>query len=563
MLPDANPFLALAVVLVAAVAFGRLIRRLGLPSVTGQILVGVALGPSALGVFDAGDIHALGPIADFALSLIAVTVGGHLQLKRLLNAKKRLSLQLLAEITVTPLLVFAAVSSLGGTDWMMGSLLATLAVSTAPATIVALVKETHSRGVFSKTLVATVALNNMACVALFVLAYTAARVELDPSLPADLLHLVTAPFRELVAAALIGGLVGLGLVASTRRVVRSDRLATASIVGLLATTGIAVYFGVSYLLSCMFLGVALANLSPAKDELGHGVFEDFEGAIYGAFFTLAGAKLDFGYLVPAGGLALLVVTARIAGKTLASTLAMTAAGATDRLRRWLGPALIPQAGLAVGLLLLVQSDPVMAPVKDLLLAVGLTVVTANEIIGPVLTRLALARSGEVGKDRARLIDFIREENITTDLRGETVEEAIEQLADLLIRSHHLSIDRKRLLQSVLDREREVSTCIGSGLAIPHGMLEAGDQMLGVMGISREGLPLETPDGDPVHCVVLLATPPSMRERHLEVLAALARAVGSDRNVRNQLFSARSPAHASDILHAEGAEDFNYFLEQEA
>ena len=198
MIPDANAFLALAAVLVAAVVSGRLVRRLGLPSVTGQILAGIALGPSALAVFDLDDIHALDAITDFALSLIALTIGGHLQLKRLINAKKRLSLQLLAEITVAPLLVFVAVFALGGTSWMMAGLLATLAVSTAPATVVAIVKETRSRGVFSKTLVATVALNNLASVALFVLAYSATQVKLDPSIPSDLLHLATAPFRELV-----------------------------------------------------------------------------------------------------------------------------------------------------------------------------------------------------------------------------------------------------------------------------------------------------------------------------------------------------------------------------
>jgi len=143
-----------------------------------------------------------------------------------------------------------------------------------------------------------------------------------------------------------------------------------------------------------------------------------------------------------------------------------------------------------------------------------------------------------------------------------MEEAIEELVDLLIRSHHLSIQRKPLLQSVLQREREISTCIGAGLAIPHGIIESGKQMVGVMGISRKGFAVVTPDGEPVHCVVLLATPPSMRERHLEVLAALAQAVGTDRNIRNQLFRARSPAHAYEILHAEEAENFNYFLEQD-
>ena len=107
----------------------------------------------------------------------------------------------------------------------------------------------------------------------------------------------------------------------------------------------------------------------------------------------------------------------------------------------------------------------------------------------------------------------------------------------------------------------MSTCIGDGLAIPHGILEEGDDIIGAMAISAEGLSFDTPDGRPIHCMVLLATPPSKRDHHLEVLAALARAIGSDRHIQKQFYSAHSPAHVCEILHAEEeSEDFNYFLD---
>jgi mannitol/fructose-specific phosphotransferase system IIA component (Ntr-type) len=102
--------------------------------------------------------------------------------------------------------------------------------------------------------------------------------------------------------------------------------------------------------------------------------------------------------------------------------------------------------------------------------------------------------------------------------------------------------------------------VGGGLAVPHGVLDDGRGMVGAMGISRRGLPFDTPDGIPVHCVVVLATPPTQRRRHLEVLAALARAICTDQSVQRRLFDVKSPAHAYEILHAEEAEDFNYFLE---
>ena len=86
-------------------------------------------------------------------------------------------------------------------------------------------------------------------------------------------------------------------------------------------------------------------------------------------------------------------------------------------------------------------------------------------------------------------------------------------------------------------------------------------MIGVMALSREGLPFDTPDGRPVHCMVLLGTSPDERDRHLQVLAALARTVGSDPAFQEQLFDSKSPAHAYELLHGEESEHFNYFMEE--
>ena len=84
-------------------------------------------------------------------------------------------------------------------------------------------------------------------------------------------------------------------------------------------------------------------------------------------------------------------------------------------------------------------------------------------------------------------------------------------------------------------------------------------MVGVMALSRIGLPFETPDNVPIHCIVLLATPAGEHDRHLQVLAALARTFGGDPALQEQLFNARSAAHAYEILYGEESEDFNYFL----
>ena len=166
-------------------------------------------------------------------------------------------------------------------------------------------------------------------------------------------------------------------------------------------------------------------------------------------------------------------------------------------------------------------------------------------------------------DGSRLIDFLTEQNIVTDLEADTQEQAIRRLVEVLVRSHRLKeVDQAAFLQSVLDREAEMSTCLGGGLAIPHGEIGESEGIYGVMGLSRQGLNFPTPDGQPVHCMVLLATPPDQRQRHLEVLAALARHIGTNPTVQRGLFNASSAAHAYEIIHGEEAMDFNYFLQEQ-
>ncbi len=563
LLPGADPLLTLAGILVAGMLLGWVAQRIRLPAVTGQIVAGVLLGPSVLAVFDEASVQGLEPLTHFALALIGVTVGAHLNVQRLRNAGRRLFWLLIAEALVTPMLVWALISGLTTGSLTLGLLLATLAVSTAPATIIALVRETRSRGVFVKTLIAAVAINNMVCILLFELARTAGRLGFGQG------SLVDVPAGQVLGAAALQILqavaVGAGLAfvtnLATMRVRSPSRLATISVISLLLTFGLSSYADVSPLLACLVLGVVQTNLTPARDRIVDSVFANFEPLILCVFFTLAGFHLSFGSAFEAGVIALLFIVGRTTGKLISASLAMRLAGATERVRRNLGMALIPQAGVAIGLVILIQGDPAFAGLSEVFTALVLTAVTVNEIMGPIATRVALARAGEVGRDRPRLVDFLQEENITTDLEARTMEEAIERLVDLLVRSHHLrDVDRGALLRSVLEREARVSTCLGLGLAVPHGDLPEGLPMVGVMGISRRGLDLPTPDGEPVRCMVLLATPVGERDRHLEVLAALARTVGADPAVQQQLYNARSAAHAYEILHGEETEDFNYFLD---
>lgn len=558
----AGPLLILAMIILCGVAFGELARLIRIPSITGQIVAGILLGKSGFDLFAEESLHGLAPLTNFALGLIAVTVGAHLNIKRLRNAGRRLFLLLLTESTITPSVVFLSLWMLADVPTSEALLYATVAIATAPATTVALVRETRSKGVFVKTLIAAVALNNMACLVLFeIVRSVTGSWSLGGS---DAAVNWQAPVGQLLAAVAIGGAVAIAMDLINRFVVHKERLATAAVAALVLTSGLAATFDVSPILACLFLGIIQTNITPSRSQLVDSTFADFEPAILTVFFTLAGMHMSLEHAATAGVVSGLLFGSRIAGKVLAANLAMRFANATDRVRKNLGLALIPQAGVAVGLVVVLQADPAFSGLADQFAAVVLTVVTFNEILGPLLTRYSLERAGEIGRDRMRLIDFLQEENIAVGFQAETKTQAIEKLVDLLISSHDMrGVDKQTLLDSVLAREAEASTCLGGGLSVPHGILPNLLPMVGVMALSREGLHFDTPDGRPVHCMVLLGTANDERDRHLQVLATLASNVGTDHAFQEQLFNANSPAHAYEILHGDESEAFNFFLDDES
>ncbi len=556
MLDSGHPLVTLALVLGAGMTAGWLAKRISLPSITGQIVVGVLLGPSLIGVMSVEALHDLTPITDFALGLIAVAVGNHLTVKRLRRELRRLGWLVALEATLTPLLVFIAMRTFGvrdiGLDWMLGA----MAIATAPATIVAIVAELRARGAFVRTLVAAVALNNMACVVLFEVARVYAHVDHGAEMAP--MALLLGPGVKLLAPVVMGLAIAGASVLLTRRVMRSELLASASVVAILFATGVSELLQISPLLTSLFVGVGLANFTPDRDELGHRVFRDFENAIFAVFFTLAGMELDFDYLVQAGGLAVLYVLARAGGKLASAWLVMRVTGAPEPLQRYLGASLIPQAGVAIGLVMVVRDDSTLSDVAGLFLAVGLTSVTLNEIIGPIATRWAVRKSGEAGRDTPGAIDFLRPEHIVVGIEARDLEGAVRELAAKLVTLHDAELDAESLAEEAL-AQLDGAMFAGHGLAIPHARVGGSEEVRGVMGIAPDGLTALTPDGERVRCVLLLAVPHGAGDPHIEVAAALGRAIGSDAELERSLLHAPDAQSAFEVLHAFDDPDLNTVL----
>nr|WP_286177695.1 cation:proton antiporter [Rhodopirellula sp. JC639] len=568
-----DPLLNMATVLVTGIVGGELFALLRMPKVTGWIATGILLRWLALpGMNTDVDPKCLDrflPYMHFVLGFIAFTVGATLYFASLRNTGKRIGLLLLGETLVTPVLVGALLYFAGpllpGGDSMTTQaalLLAAIAIAGAPGTTVLVIQEARARGILTRTLLAAIGLIDMVAVAVFVFITTFLGAQSGWS---DALQSVVVQFGITLA---IGGGCALIAIALTRTIVSPAFLGPTIVAAVLGSWGFAAGFGTSGgILACTFAGIVLTNFQHDLVRSGEAYLQTIGGALFALFYTFAGMRLDFGLVPSAAALVGLYFFARLMGKCISAFSAMSLAGVTANVRGYLGIALLPHGGVAVGLILLVSGEEsgFSEEVRTIVNTVGLSALAINQLLGPSATRFALSRADEDHKDRPRLLDFLQEHRITVGLSGSDREGTIRQLASQLYATSKMQIPQEEFVARVLARDAELSTYLGQGLMIPHAILDdgEGDEIRGVLGLSAEGLQFDTFDDRRVHAVLLLATPEMERSRHLQVLSAFATAITRDANLVEQLYHARSAAHAYEVLHADKHADINYFLEDAA
>jgi Kef-type K+ transport system membrane component KefB len=565
-----DPLLNFATVLIAGIIGGELFACVRLPKVTGWIATGILLRQLQLpGMQTENGVDELDnflPYMHFVLGFIAFTVGATLYFSSLRNAEKRVGALLIGELLITPVVVGAILFFIGpllpGGELMTRNpavLLAAIAIAGAPGTTVLVIQEARARGILTRTLLAAIGLIDMVAVAVFV--FVAAFLGGDVSWWMAIQEVAT----QFGVTFLIGFSCAGIAIFLTRTVVSPAFLGPTMVAIVLAAWGLASGFGTSGgILACTFAGIAVTNVRHDLVRSCEAYLQSIGGVLFALFFTFAGMRLDFGLVPQALALVLLYFFARLIAKALSAYTSMTLSGGTENVRKYLGIALLPHGGVAVGLILLVSSDSSFDPeVKGIVTTVGLAALAINQLLGPSATRMSILRSGEDHNDRPRLLDFLQEQRISVGLVGDTKEDVIRSLADQLYSTSTIRLSQDDFIKQVIDRDDEETTCVGRGLMIPHAILDEGAEMRGVLGLSSKGLDLGAPDGRLVHAVLLLATPELERNRHLEVIAAFATAIVKDINLVEQLYHARSPAHAYDVLHADDQAELNYFLEDAA
>ena len=147
----------------------------------------------------------------------------------------------------------------------------------------------------------------------------------------------------------------------------------------------------------------------------------------------------------------------------------------------------------------------------------------------------------------RLSELIRGDLVKVDLEATNKWEAIEELVDLLISAHEIPLaHRQPVIEAIFERERELSTGLEHGLAVPHGRTACVDQTITALGISREGIPFETLDDRPARAVILLVLPKETPQRHVRTLACIA-GLGCNADVRERIYRAPTVEHVMELI----------------
>ncbi|MDT8321749.1 MAG: cation:proton antiporter, partial [Xanthomonadales bacterium] len=322
-------------------------RHSPLPRVTLLLVAGFAIGPSMLDWLPAFTAQWFPVLTNIALALIGFLLGENLTRERFNELGRAVLAMSLGEVVTTALLIFVALLLLGF-PVEVALLLAGIAPATAPAATVDVVHEYEASGQFTDVLLGIVAIDDAWGLLLFSVLLAAAQAFSGDSGTVDVL---TSGAWELGGALLLGIALGMPMAYLTGRI-RPGEPTQAEALGLvLLSAGLAEWLGVSYILSAMVLGATVANLASHHERPFHEI-EGIEWPLLILFFLLAGASLQLDALLEAGALAGAYIALRTAGRLLGTRLGGWLTGTDVTVRRWIGLALLPQAGVAIGMALL-------------------------------------------------------------------------------------------------------------------------------------------------------------------------------------------------------------------
>ncbi|MCB5252549.1 MAG: cation:proton antiporter [Candidatus Cloacimonadaceae bacterium] len=387
-----------AMLLLVGYLMGHLAERIKLPAITGYIVAGILVGHNVLNLIRPENMEMLYVISEITLSFIAVIIGGEFSLEKLKLYGKKIVILTLSQMLLTFFLVSFGMLLVGLPNYI-AFVLGAISAATAPAATVVIVEKLKARGKFVDYLYGIVALDDAGTVILFSVAF-AISASLMGAAGVAISSTVLHAFKEVIFSLVIGVLGGLATHYSTIKNRNMNEVKILALGFIFLSTAISIGLGLSPLIANMALGMVLVNMSKTNVRILFS-FEPLTSPLYAIFFGIAGVELKLEIFADSSvllaGFAFIIL--RALGKYFGVYFAAQGLRMDKRIRNYLGLSLLPQAGVAIGLVLFVQASPIMVNASEAvhlniskMINIVLMSVFFNEIVGPPLSKLAIVKN---------------------------------------------------------------------------------------------------------------------------------------------------------------------------
>jgi Kef-type K+ transport system membrane component KefB len=394
-----NSLLILAIALFAGLLSTKLMKLVKLPNVTGYLIVGLLLGPHLINIIGEKEIDSFSFLIEIALGFIAFSIGGEFKIENLKKIGKNVFLitfvqAFLALVFVDiSLIVFGLIQGTLQENLPLILVLGAVATATAPAATLMVIRQYKAKGKLTDTLLLVVALDDAFGLVLFAISLAIAKVFAIGGV-ITFTSIALMPLLEIVVSLGIGTVLGLILSLATRFFrSRANRLIW-MITVVFTGVGLAqiLPIPVSSLLLCMMLGAVFCNTK--NDSLMIlGDMERWTPPLFMLFFIISSAELDLTVIPIVGAVGIIYLIARSAGKYFGAYLGSVIVKEDKSIRNYLGLALLPQAGVAIGMAKI--SSEALPKYSAQILAVVLCATLFYELVGPGITKFALKKAGDI------------------------------------------------------------------------------------------------------------------------------------------------------------------------
>ena len=409
-----HTLLPLTLALFAGLMLSRVTKKFNLPAVTAYLVAGIIIGPyciGALGIKDLG-FHTLEQVGGYkllsevALGFIAFTMGNEFRVDVLKRVGRQAIVIAVFQAFVATFFVDAALFGLHLLipDKLPLSAVLTLgaiATATAPAATLMVVKQYKAEGPVTKMLLPVVALDDMVGLMVFAVSFGISRaIETHHT---DIISIVVDPIIEIVASLVLGAVIGVAFHYIEQFFhSRTKRMSISVMFVFLAVSLSQLHFeigpvtvGFSTLLVCMAMGTLFCNLCDFSEELMDRV-DRWTGPLMVLFFVLSGADLDFAvfadWAIIVTGVVYIIF--RSLGKIIGANASASFTHCEPTIKKYLGITLLPQAGVSLGMSLTAMTV-LGGEAGQIIRSVSLFAVLIYELVGPLLTRIALQKAGEI------------------------------------------------------------------------------------------------------------------------------------------------------------------------